>query len=230
MEKSGKRVTLTRESKKGLKKLGMFVLVAAILSLTQSVVRAEMQIKLEEFLQNIQTASDEVSSFSSGFTQEKYLAMFTSPVIFEGKLAIIRPDKLRWEFLSPLPSVLVLNGDKGVRCSDKDSAEHFQLSTDPIMKMVAEQLWLWLGGDYSKLNILYNLEKKDDATLYILPKDEGTAEFIESVSIFFNSVSLQPERVEIAEPGGDLTVIRFINPVTNRTLPETLFTACSDAR
>ena len=207
----------------------LFFLVT-ILSFSQSFAKADVSSELQLFLQNIQKASDEVSSFSSDFTQEKHLAMFTIPVKFEGKLAIIRPDKLRWEFLSPLPSVLILNGDKGVRCSDKSSAEHFQLSTDPIMKMVAEQLWLWLGGDYSKLNTLYDLEKREEATLFILPKDKGTAEFIESVSIIFNSTSLQPEQVQIAEPGDDLTVIRFINPVINGPLPEALFSACSDVR
>ncbi len=204
--------------------------LVTILSFSQSFAKADVSSELQLFLQNIQTASDEVSSFSSDFTQEKHLSMFTTPVKFEGKLSIIRPDKLRWEFLSPLPSVLILNGDKGVRCSEKAPPEHFQLSTDPIMKMVAEQLWLWLGGDYSKLNTLYDLEKRDEATLFILPKDEGTAEFIQSVSIFFNSTSLQPEQVEIAEPGDDLTVIRFVNPVTNSPLSDTLFSECSDAR
>lgn len=103
------------------------------------------------------------------FTQEKQLAMFDAPVKFRGRLAMEPPDRLRWEFTSPIPSALIFNGSSGLRCSDGAEPAHFSLKDDPVMKVVAEQLWLWLGGDYSSLENRYLLEKKGEASLLVTP-------------------------------------------------------------
>lgn len=203
-----------------------FALVVLSVGLNISVAWSTEQEDLDSFLKNLQNASDQISSFSSEFVQEKHLALFSQPVLFTGKLAIVRPDRLRWEFTSPIPSVLLFNGDQGTRCSDKQQPEHFQLSSDPIMKTVAEQLWLWLGGDYNRLNSLYNLEKEGDSTLTIRPKDSQTSEYITAVSITFDVTSLQPRQVDITEPGGDLTRILFAATVMNGELSENLFSDC----
>lgn len=203
-----------------------FVVIVLSLSLHVSVARATEQDDLEIFLKNLQNASDKVTSFSSDFVQEKHLALFSQPVHFTGKLVIVRPGRLRWEFVSPIPSVLLLNGDQGTRCNDSQQPEHFQLSSDPIMKTVAEQLWLWMGGDYNRLNSLYNLEKKGDSTLVIRPRESQTSEYITAVTISFDATSLQPRIVEISEPGGDLTRIQFGVSLMNGELPENSFTQC----
>lgn len=203
-----------------------FAVIALSFALKITVAWAAEQEELESFLKTLQNTSDQVFSFSSEFIQEKHLALFSQPVLFTGKLVIVRPDRLRWEFTSPISSVLLLNGDQGTRCNDRQQPEHFQLASDPIMKTVAEQLWLWLGGDYNRLHSLYNLEKEGESTLVIRPRDSQTSGYITAVSISFDAASLQPRKVEISEPGGDLTRILFGATVINGELPENLFTQC----
>ena len=203
-----------------------FAVIVLSFGPTITVAWAGEQEELESFLKTLQKTSDQVLSFSSEFVQEKHLALFSQPVIFTGKLVIVRPDRLRWEFTSPIPSVLLFNGDQGTRCNDRQQPEHFQLSSDPIMKTVAEQIWLWLGGDYNRLNSLYNLEKEGESTLVIRPRDSQTSGYITAVSISFDAASLQPRKVEISEPGGDLTRILFGATVINGELAENLFTQC----
>lgn len=181
---------------------------------------------LEDFLRMIQDRSDQVHSFSSEFTQEKKLSLFSRPVVFQGKLFIVRPDRLRWEFISPVPSVLILKGDEGIRCNDKATSKRFQLSADPVMKMVAKQLWLWLGGDYKELARNHKLEKLGPAALLITPENKSTADFIETVAIAFDENTLQPLQVKISEPGGDSTRISFHFLDLNSPIPEKYFTDC----
>lgn len=181
---------------------------------------------LSTFLAEIQAASDQVQSFSSDFIQERRLALFTEPVIFHGSLTVVRPDRLRWEFTAPVPSVLIFRGEQGIRCNDQAPPAHFDLGSDPIMRTVAEQLWLWLGGDYSRLNTLYRMEKSGDSALRITPKEQAMLDYISSIIITFNKTSRQPEKVEIVDPGGDSTVIIFHAYVLNRDIPEGLFSAC----
>lgn len=94
------------------------------------------------------------------------------------------------------------------------------------MRTVAEQLWLWLGGDYSRLNALYLMEKSGPSALRITPKDHRVSDYISSITITFDTTSRQPEKVEIADPGGDTTVISFKSYVLNGNTPEVLFSRC----
>jgi outer membrane lipoprotein-sorting protein len=199
--------------------------VLLVVNSPQPVLSSESE-ELTDFLKEIQAASDQVRSFSSKFVQERRLALFAEPVIFHGSLTVVRPDRLRWEFTSPIPSVLIFSGDRGMRCNEKAPPVHFDLGSDPVMRTVAEQLWLWLGGDYSRLDSLYLLEKSGTSSLRITPKSEAVSEYIGTVTTGFNKTSRQPEKVEIAEPGGDTTVISFHSYVLNSKTPDILFTVC----
>lgn len=183
--------------------------------------------ELALFLQDVQDASDTVTSFHCRFTQEKRLVMFDRPVIFEGELVVVRPDKLRWEFTAPVPSVLMFNGSSGVRCSDRAEPVRFQLADDPVMSAVADQLRIWLGGNYRGLEPHYTLVKQEPATLVVTPKRAAESEYIASIRIVFDDKSLQPYRVEIAEPGGDLTSIVFQGLAINSSFPDRLFNECA---
>lgn len=183
--------------------------------------------ELSHFLHKIETASDSFTSFNAKFRQEKELSLFSKPMVFHGEIIVQRPDKLRWQFTAPVPSVLLLDGKRGMRCSKGAPPVEFDLATDPVMRSVAEQLWLWLGGDYVRLKESFAIEKTGPATLTIKPKDKGVAGFIETVTIAFDEKSMQPRRVEIAEPGGDLTRLLFTSYIFGADTTPGTFRHCS---
>ena len=180
---------------------------------------------LTDFLAAVQAASDKVNSFSTDFTQEKELAMFDRPVIFEGRLNLVRPDKLRWEFFTPIKSVLIFNGESGLRCTEQQQ-NAFELASDPVMRMVAEQLWLWLGGDYQRLASTHDLEMLAPAGLLISPKGENESAYISALTILFDEKTLQPRQVMIFESGGDRTNLTFHSGIINGEVPAHLFSEC----
>lgn len=177
-------------------------------------------------LAEIRQATASLKVFRSQFIQERRLSLFAEPVIFHGSLTVVRPDRLRWEFTKPVPSALIFNGRSGLRCNDQAEPSRFDLDTDPIMRTVAEQLWLWLGGDYSKLGDGYLLHSEGDS-LIIRPKDEKTREYVEKITITFNRQTLQPERVAIDEPGGDATLLRFTATEQDGNVDPAIFMRCS---
>lgn len=181
---------------------------------------------LAEFLAPVQAAADRLQSFSSDFIQERELELFTKPVIFHGRLTVVRPDHLRWEFTSPSPSVLIFSGVGGIRCDGTGSAAHFSFDQDPIMSAVADQLWLWLGGDYTRLAAAYTMARKGEDQLQLVPQLPAMAEYIERVELTFDLSTYQPKLVSIIEPGGDSTRIRFLSWEMNPVLPETVFSRC----
>lgn len=181
---------------------------------------------VSSFLQRIEAAAAETDSFSCDFIQEKHLAMFEKPVMFNGTLAIVRPDKLRWEFKEPLPSALILNGEKGLRCDGEAPPQTFTLGTDPIMKVVAEQLWSWLGGNYTRLEETYAMEITEETTLKLTPKEKMIADFIADIAISFDRTTLRPTTVEIKEASGDTTMLRFSGYRLNIRPEKDFFSSC----
>lgn len=180
---------------------------------------------LDSLLDDIKEKSGALSALSCNFTQKRSLALFSKPIEFQGRLFLIRPEKLRWEFLAPVPSVLIFNGDKGMRCNKDSAPEKFVLARDPVMRMVAEQLWTWLDGDYSKLHDKYQIEKTGDSAIQVKPKN-SSSEFIQDISIVFDKVTRQPESVTIKETGGDETSISFFSYQLSPSIPDSTFTQC----
>ncbi|HIJ78976.1 MAG: outer membrane lipoprotein carrier protein LolA [Desulfobulbaceae bacterium] len=182
---------------------------------------------LEDFLAGVEAQAAQVHALRCSFIQEKHLAVFAQPVIFNGVLNLVRPDNLRWELVAPVPSVFILKGQKGIRCTDQQPPQYFDLKDDPVMQMVASQLWTWLDGKYGQLNQSYQLAMAGSSSLSIIPKDDKVvAEFIESINIVFDPVSKQPQQVEIFEPGGDLTRIVFHGYQLDHLPDEALFARC----
>ena len=181
---------------------------------------------LDDLLHDIETHSRRIETLRCRFTQERSLAMFQQPIRFHGRLALIRPDRLRWEFLSPVPSVLIFNGDRGLRCTDGSDPVEFNLATDPVMRMVAEQLWTWLKGDYAALRQSYAIKQSGPAAITVTPVDQGTADIIAAIDITFDDATFQPQSVTILEAGGDSTRIDFSDYAFDTRLPEAMFTSC----
>jgi len=210
-----------------MKIAGLFVLILFSTQLCLAGdIATENKDDVQKFMIQLENSAASIESFHAVFVQEKELSLFAEMMVFHGELVVVRPDRLRWEFTDPVPSVLILNGDNGLRCSAQSVPTEFDLKTDPIMRSVAEQLWLWLGGDYSRLADSFLLQKKAENSLLITPKDPAVSEYIEAVTITFDLTTMQPHQVEIREPGGDLTRLRFSDYTFNIDSTDFLFTRC----
>lgn len=181
---------------------------------------------LDQLLSDIQKRVNTTQTVQCTFEQERNLSIFAQPILFTGKMELSRPDKLRWENLAPIPSVLIFAGDKGMRCNDDAPPVHFELEKDPMMKMVAEQIWTWVDGNYARLRSKYEITLSDKHEIKLIPQSKEFADTVTSVRVAFDSQSLQPETIHIQETEGDSTTIRFTDYRLNQPVDDTLFSAC----
>lgn len=206
--------------------LKIFVLHIALLVPLLPAKAISGQTSLDIFLDKVEANSKNVSTFSCDFRQERHLSIFPKPVKFTGKLLLKKPDRLRWEFLDPIPSVLILNGRSGVKCEPRGRELTFSLDSDPVMRLVAKQLWSWTGGNYRDLADDFNMELLSGPILKLTPVKKGGGNFIEEINVRFDSDTLQPIQVIIEEPGDDRTMLFFSNYLINLQFPDTYFTEC----
>jgi len=184
------------------------------------------QAQLDQLLEKIQQRVSNTKTVQCEFEQERNLSIFAQPILFSGKMALVRPGKLRWENIDPIPSAMIFAGEKGLRCNDDAEPVHFKLEKDPVMKMVADQIWTWVDGDYAKLQNKYAISLVEDFAIRMTPSTGEFANIITSVTVKFDQQSLQPHTIHIQEAEGDSTIIRFSDYRINEPVPEELFTTC----
>jgi outer membrane lipoprotein-sorting protein len=175
---------------------------------------------------SLERAAGGVNTISSDFVQEKHLALFKTAMISKGHFYFSKPDRLRWELTAPVASGFVLKGDKGRRWHERTGRmETFQISQEPVMKLVSEQLFAWAKADFAWLTKEYriNVLHESPAALRLEPRSAATAGFLRHLLITFNADGRYVRSVELHENDGDFTRIKFVNTVVNKPLQADLF-------
>lgn len=179
-----------------------------------------------QVLERLQTLSSGIETLYSSFTQEKYLAIFQESLSSKGRFYYQKPDGLRWELLEPVATGFVLKGGEGRRWHERTGqGERFDISREPIMKIVAEQLLAWARADFDWLgkNYRINVLEKAPVKLKLEPLSAAAAGFIDHLEIVFAADGRHVQVVEVHEKDGDFTRMRFADTVINRPLAKALF-------
>jgi outer membrane lipoprotein-sorting protein len=174
----------------------------------------------------LERTASSVNTISSDFVQEKHLAMFKTAMISKGHFYYSKPDQLRWELTAPVASGFVLKGDKGRRWHERTGrTETFQISQEPVMKLVSEQLFAWAKADFVWLKKEYRITvlNESPAALRLEPRSAATAGFLRHLLINFSADGRYVRSVELHENDGDFTRIKFVNTVVNKPLKADLF-------
>jgi outer membrane lipoprotein-sorting protein len=165
-------------------------------------------------------------TLSSDFVQEKHLSMFKTVLISKGRFYFSKPDLLRWELTTPVASGFILKGEKGRRWHERTGqSESFQISQEPVMKLVSEQLFAWAKADFQWLKKEYRISvlAESPVALRLEPRSAVTAGFLHHLLINFSSDGRYVRSVELHEKDGDYTRIKFVNASVNKPLQADLF-------
>ena len=206
------------------RKLFLTIIFSFLLLLPQGSLAAATE--LQQILDELKVAAVATETISSQFVQEKHLQIFREKLLSRGNFVYQKPDRLRWELLSPVASGFVLRGAEGERWNSLSrERSRFSAENDPIMGMIAQQLLAWARVDVAWLQSRYQMEllSARPLKLRLRPLDQGEAGFIDYLQILFAANRRHIAEVLMAEQGGDSTLLRFNNVKLNRELPAGTF-------
>ena len=173
--------------------------------------------------EGIRAAGEKVAAVSAQFVQEKHLPILAKPLESKGRLVFRRPDMLRWEYTTPVKSVLLVNGDSVRRFVQTDAGMTEDASVHlKAMQFVMPEIGGWLSGRFAD-NPLFEAELTGAGTIRLTPRDEGMARFIERIEIQFAGQPGVIDQVLIVEGPNAYTRMRFIESQVNPVLPDRLF-------
>ena len=181
------------------------MLLAALLALPARAADFELP-ALMELLAAVPAAKD-------SFTETKYSAVLSTPLLLKGTLAYVRPDRLEKSVHAPYEERTVIAGNS-VTMENRtlQQTRTFSLASSAPVSAFVESMRATLAGDRMALERHYRvqLEGKPEAwTMTLLPREEKLAALVKSIRIA--GVRERLKRIEVDEASGDRSVM-LISP------------------
>jgi len=177
-----------------------------------------------ESWQEIEKGHGRINSIRAEFAQEKHLKILTRPIVSKGLLLFRSPDSLRWEYSTPVRTLLLSHQGKSkrfVESADGGLAEERGMNLD-AMQMVMQEIGQWLDGRFTE-NPDFSAELVPGKKITLTPKNKGLAQMISRIELNFADRPGVIESVAIYEGSDSYTKMVFSNDELNQEIPDALF-------
>jgi len=177
---------------------------------------------------SIRKAAASIKSIETTFVQTRTLKILTKPLVSRGIMAFRRPSDLRWEYQSPLQTLLVARNGNIHRLIKHDATWVADASGRmEAMKIVLGEINLWLDGDFSSSKTfrpqLRPAQADQAAHVELIPLDPSLAKIISRIAIRFGERPGTVSSIDIYEEGEGLTHIAFENARFDQNIPDQRF-------
>lgn len=166
-----------------------------------------------------------IESIQADFIQEKHLKILQKPLISTGTFIFAAPDSLRWEYRTPIPSVLLMHDgtiQKYLQQNGKLVAERgMRLDS---MQVILTEIGNWLDGRFDE-NDMFTASFPSKDTVLLKPKDPALAGLISKIELKLAEQRGLLNSVTITEGPQSSTTMTFTNRVLNQDIPASAFNA-----
>lgn len=171
----------------------------------------------------IKKTARDISSVNAEFVQKKHMAILSKPLISKGRLYFQVPRSLRWEYVTPVNSILLMHDGtvtryikKGDRVT-KDASARLQ-----SMQIVLQEITMWMKGDFDS-NKAFKPELRPGRVIVLTPREQAMAAIIQRIELKLSATPGVIQSVRIFENEKSFTIIDFVNVKMNQKLPDSLF-------
>jgi len=175
--------------------------------------------------QNINSATADLTSLQSDFTQTKHLDFMENDVKSSGKLYFKSKSKIRWEYSSPFSYYVIFNNEK-MFVNDNGQKKETELSSSKLLKDLNKIMLGTVQGstvlDESKFKIAY-WRSGSDYLAKMTPTDKTYKKYIQQIELTFDGKTYLLKKIKTIEPSLDYTLIEFRNQKKNITVADEKF-------
>jgi outer membrane lipoprotein-sorting protein len=169
-------------------------------------------------LDRVKKARAGLKTLRAEFKQERHIGLLATRVKSTGTIAIVRPDRLRWQLHAP-DAVTYWIGPEGVAIATKEGVSKVGRKAAGHFAAVLTDLMQLLAGDIDSLGRRYQLDVTRSPTytsLNATPKDAALKKQITRLTLRLKNHQLWAmDRAIILEKNGDHSDIVFSNPERN---------------
>lgn len=168
-------------------------------------------------------SSVRVDSVQADFVQEKSLPILARPLISQGRFLFQAPGSLRWEYFSPLSSVLLMNNGQVRKFVKHDGVfiEEHGMGLNS-MQIVLQEITGWLDGEITDTPT-FLAKRTGKNTIVLTPRKDVLAKIISRIELKLQGDSGLMESVTLYEGENSFTRMIFSNSRLNETLSGEIF-------
>lgn len=173
--------------------------------------------------EQIRKAAEKVETISADFIQEKHLKILSGSLVSRGQFYYQVPGSLRWEYESPIQSILLMHKGRIRRYIKRDNS----LTEDAgarlqAMQVVLREIISWLNGRFDD-NPDFDSVLKTGRKIVLTPTKQSLSNFINRIELMLSNRPGIIESVMIYESGDSFTRIEFKNVKINNEIEESVF-------
>jgi len=178
------------------------------------------------FKTSFAAASAKLKTLKSDFVQEKNLSMLSEKIVSKGKFWFRKENAVRMEYTSPYQYLMVINGTN-VYIKDNQKENRFSARSNKLFQSINRIMMDCMKGSvFSNPDFSVKLyESKGQWLAELTPQTKEMKGLFKQINVTLNKTDYLVQSIEMVEPGGDNTIIRYSNQQTNISLPDALFAA-----
>ena len=164
-----------------------------------------------EIMASLTETAASMQTMQCRFVQSKTMAMLAEPSVSEGRMYFASPDRLRWEYISPYPFALVVNGERIVKVTD-GKAEVLEGNSGRMYQSIVSMIMGSASGKNLFDTSTFDVILYDDGTFWkaeMTPKRRDMKRMFSQLVFHFDKKTQVIDHVEFIGSGGDVTLIRF---------------------
>ena len=175
-------------------------------------------------LNKLKSVSNNTSTISADFVEEKHLAVLNLPQTSQGHFYYQKDDKMRWQQNSPSKFIFLMNGES-LRIQDegkeKDLGEGIKIASRINKFMMG-----LIQGDYQddKKFMTECFESDSDYMIVLTPQNKTLKKMYSTLKLHFSKKDYRLQKISFFETNGDNKIVTFTNQEYNKTLKNELFT------
>ncbi len=179
--------------------------------------------RADDDMEKLKKEGEGVISVRAGFTQKKHMKILAKPLVSKGVVLFKRPKSVRWEYLEPVKSILLMDKGRVRRFIESDTGMVEDTGAGvQIMQFVLQEISFWLGGNFDH-SPNFSSTLLAGRTIVLQPKEESFSQVIERIELKLSDIPGVMDRVTIFENEGSYTVYTFHDTIINPALDDSLF-------
>lgn len=173
---------------------------------------------------DLKRAAESIRTLKADFTQKRHLKILDAPLISKGRLYYRAPDLLRWEYSSPVRSVMLKRGEgitvyqflEGSWKADSSQAVE-------VRRMIFAEINRWLKGRFNEASgFTPSYDSGPPVCITMSPREEFKR-FLDRIELIFSERPGIIRSVEMIESQEARTRIEFTNLEINAHIPAGIF-------
>ncbi|HEY8934055.1 MAG TPA: outer membrane lipoprotein carrier protein LolA [Cyclobacteriaceae bacterium] len=179
---------------------------------------------LASFKKQFAIEAKKIQSIKSAFVQEKNLSVLAEKITSEGNFNFKRENKVRIAYEKPFSYIMIMNGDQ-MLVKDNQKENKVNVKSNKLFQQVNKIMVDCVQGTIldNKDFTVRVFQNDKNWLLEMTPVGKSLKEFFQTILVYADKHDYSVSSIDMREPSGDNTLIRFTNKELNTAISDAIF-------